>query len=175
MSKGVLNSSNPVRDSCKFYVAFLAVTWIAGFLSGIVISNTVGTSVSSLMRMSMNTHVSIVSVLFASFLPFLFSTAAILLSKIWLFFPVCFVTSFSYAYTLNSIICCFGVSGWAIQILFMLTDGIAAVVMLWFWLRFISKQCALHLHDAAICMLFLAGTAAAECYLISPLLASIIQ
>ena len=83
-----------LHESPEFWrkgtTVFLALSFLIGLVSGILIFFAAGESFLSLMRSAFYSPVSIVGLLCVTALPFLFSAIAVFLSQPWLMFPICF-------------------------------------------------------------------------------------
>lgn len=89
----------------------------------------------SLMRQTVDGQVSIVCLIAAQLLPFLFAAYVAYISKPWLIAVVCSLKLFSFAFVGYLIWAAFGSAGWLIRLLFLFTDLISVPVLIWFCLR----------------------------------------
>ena len=122
--------SSPHRRS---YMHVLAVLWTAGLLSGIWAWAITGPSVLSLMRSTLLGPVSIVSLLFSTGLPFLFSAFAVFFSCQWLVFPIAFCKGICYSYVSMGILSSFSNAGWGLWILIQTSDAVTLPLLYRFW------------------------------------------
>ena len=122
--------SSPHRRS---YMHVLAVLWTAGLLSGIWAWAITGPSVLPLMRSTLLGPVSIVSLLFSTGLPFLFSAFAVFFSCQWLVFPIAFCKGICYSYVSMGILSSFSNAGWGLWILIQISDAVTLPLLYRFW------------------------------------------
>lgn len=154
---------------------FLALCFYGGLLLGAVLATQAEESFISWMRTVQVQRVSIVSLLGAAFLPFLISAYAVLISQVWLLFPVCFLKAFSFGFCVAGVSYVFGSAGWLVCGLLLFTDLCTMPMLLFFWLRHIDGAHRPQLAESALTasLLFLAGSL--DHCLITPFLAEIIN
>lgn len=160
---------------CKYCVYFLALIWCVGFVLGIIVlSVTDNFDFFSGMRIDFQHHVSIVGPLFVSSLPFLLTVITTLIHQTWMILGICFIKSFCYAYKLHVFLLFYGVTGWIIQIWFILFECISTVCLFLLWIKYISGKHELFFNDALVCVSVIIGISILEHFFLSPFLAAIL-
>lgn len=134
------------RRGCRF---FLASSWLLGLICGILVYLSAGGILVSLMRSTLYVPVSIVGLLCAAVLPFLFSALAVFLSRPGLLLPICFGKAFLLAFVSLGVIRAFGSAGWLLRWLLLFGDCVSAPMLYWFWLRYIPGDRLLSGWEAA--------------------------
>lgn len=116
----------------------LAFSWLAGLFSGLAAGISAGGSLVSMMRGALVGSVSIVGLLCASVLPFLFSAFAVFLSQPKLLLPVAFAKAFLLSFVGLGVQQAFGCAGWLVRRLLCFSSCAASPVLYLYWLRHIS-------------------------------------
>ncbi len=162
------------RSSRRDTPFFLAFAWILGIVFGVGASYCASHSLSSLMRMTANSPVSIFGLLSAMLLPLLCSAFAVYISCPWLLIPTAFLKAFLYTYFSFGILASYGSAGWLIRLLLIFSDTLMLPVLWLFWLRGIQwgRVDFLYRLIPAVSVVFLIGSI--DYSIISPFLAQII-
>lgn len=160
---------------CKRGSRILAFSWFFGLICGVLVSSHAGESFISAMRAAENSCVSIIGLLFAILLPFLFSAFAVFLSRPWLLIPVVFGKAFIFSLLATGISLSFGEAGWLFLVLLLFSDG-AALPFLWlFWLRYCRLHGRFPFIGLAVCAVPALIIGYIDLNVISPFLASLIS
>ena len=154
-----------------FSPALLAVCWLLGVFCGMLLFLHAGTPVFSLMRRLPYGSVSIVSLLAAGLIPFLFTAYAVFISRPRMVFAVAFCKACLFSFVSLGISVAFASAGWLMRGLLLFGSGVSCVMLYFLWLRILSGRKTYWLAVAA--------AAAAACwtsfYIISPFLACLIE
>ena len=162
----------PKRNQNHWILAFF---WIAGLVTGILCAYAAGPSFLTMMRGTLFGPVSIVSLLYTALLPFLLSAAAVSLSAEFLIFPVVFLKGLSFTFVSMGTVFAFGCSGWLIRILISFADLLSVPLLLWFWLRSVSKIRRSVTTEAIFMTAILLLIASIDYRVVSPFLADLIN
>lgn len=114
---------------------FLAFTLLAGLFIGAYTATLADPSSFSMMRTASNSCVSIVCLLSALLLPFIFTAFAVYISQYWLLIPIAFFKAFSFGYLSTGFMLLFHESGWLLRLLLMFTDCLSMPILCWLWLH----------------------------------------
>ena len=163
--------SSPHRRS---YMHVLAVLWTAGLLSGIWAWAITGPSVLPLMRSTLLGPVSIVSLLFSTGLPFLFSALAVFVSCQWLVFPIAFCKGICYSYVSMGILSSFSNAGWGLWILIQISDAVTLPLLYRFWQTCLLPADGYFPHRCLVTASILLLAGSDDYYLIQPFLAELL-
>lgn len=120
--------------TCKLNVWILAFVWLAGFVSGAVLSHLTGTSIISLMRAATESRVSIVELVICNIFPLLLTACAVYYSIPVAAECIIFFRALSYGYIVLGVLTAFGFGGWLIGILLLFSSGIVNSLILWLML-----------------------------------------
>lgn len=160
------------RRACVLYLAF---SWCAGLLSGVFLASSAGSTSFPMMRAAVESRVSIVSLLVAGFLPFLFSAFAVSISQPMLLLPICFFKAFTFAFCAALVTAAFGSAGTLLRLLLLFSDSCTLPVLCWFCLRHIRGDELPVVKDLAISTVCIMGIAIVDYWLISPFWVKIIE
>lgn len=114
---------------------FLAFSWLAGLLFGMIISLGRLPATASLMRLAPTVQVSIVGLISAISLPLFLSAIAVYYSSVWLLIPIVFAKAFVYAFVSAGVLVSWGSAGWLLQLFLIFSDTLMLPVLWLFWLR----------------------------------------
>ena len=128
----------------------------------------------SLMRQAVLSRVSIVSLIAAQLLPFLFAAFVAYISKPWLISIVCSLKLFSFTFVGFLVWATFGSAGWLVRFLFMFTDLISVPVLIWFCFRKLRNSFWDH-REFWICIGITIAAAVLDAYCVAPFLAKMID
>lgn len=149
--------------------------WCLGLLMGIHLAATFDLEYFSLMRPIVTSRTSIVCLIAAQLLPFLFVAYAAYISKSWLIILAGSFKIFAFSFCTFSIWKSFGCAGWLMCVLIMFADMFAVPLMCWFSLRCISQCKGSAKRDLLICIGLTLLTACIDYFVISPFLVRIID
>lgn len=147
---------------------FVSLCWLLGLLSGYFIATKVSISVLFMMRTSLTERVSIVSVFFATFFPFLLILAVMRYGSALLCLPIVFVKACSFGYCLYTISIAFGSAGWLMRLLYLFSDACCVVVLLLFVFKHPQKRAERYGRELWVCTGVLSAMACIEYFLLSP-------
>ena len=160
--------------SRRKFCHFLALCWAASLCCGIYFWFHAGSSFLSLMRSSLYSSVSIVSLLLVTGLPFLLSAFAVFLSCHWLLPAIAFGKGFLFSFISMGALASFGCAGWLLRLLLCFSDLMSMPILYWFWLH----CCRIRKYGFGCCtvlsaaLIFLIGSI--DYCLIAPFLADLI-
>lgn len=146
--------------------ALLALCWTGGLLLGIGAYLWAEGGGFSGMHSLAFCPVSIVSLLFSTFLPFLITAIAVMLAP-WMLFPVCFCKAFLFSYVAMGICRTFGEGGWLHLGLAMFARLAMLPLLYHLWLKLLGGRGRGAGWLAAACFALLAVFL--DCHFASPL------
>ena len=151
----------------------LLMLWSFGIILGAVAGGVASAESVSLMRRALMAPVSIVSLFICVSLPFAFTVAAVLSGRSWLIYILCGLKGFSFAYTGNLCLVCFGEAGWLARVL-LLFSQIAVVPALWFvWLSLCKGKIHLGRCSFGLLSAYLITVALLDYFKVAPYLAGL--
>ena len=153
----------------------LCLFWCFGLLIGILFAATFDLEYFSLMRPIVTSRASIVCLIAAQLLPFLFAAYAAYISKSWLIILTGSCKSFSFSFCSFMIWKTFGSAGWLMCVLILFADMFAFPLLCWFSLRCISQCKCSAKRDLWVCIGLTVLIACIDYFLISPFLVRIID
>lgn len=153
----------------------LAFALLTGFTLGAYTATLAEPSSFSLMRTASESCVSIVCLLPALLLPFLFSAFAVYISQYWLLIPIAFTKAFFFSYLSAASLLLFRGSGWLVQLLLMFTDCLSMPVLCWFWLRTCTVSRESVLRSFVSAALVVIGIICLDYQFISPFLVELLS
>ena len=151
----------------------LASFFLLGHLLGVWFSGSASELLFSTMRMLPGSHASVIGLLSAAVLPFLFSACAVYLRQPLLLIPIAFWKAFLFSYVGYGLFRAWGSAGWLMLSLTMFSSFGSMPVLCWYWLRHIGGRP----FDLGACCLVLGGLliiGIIDYCLIVPFLANII-
>lgn len=160
------------RKGSKLILAF---SWLLGLICGILVCLSAGNSFASWMRSTVYGAVSIVSLLFVTILPFLFSALAVYLSKPVLLLVICFCKAFLLSYVSLGVYQAFGSAGWLVRYLLSFSECMSAPLLYWCWQRYLLGKASLFGWESAYAFALAVLIGSADYCIISPFLASLID
>ena len=150
-------------------------SWISGLICGCIIAVQVSDTYLLMMRRAVTSPVSIFGLLTVSFLPFLFITLSVYISRPKLIHCICFLKACSFMITGFSVITVFGSAGWLVQFLLQFTDLGALALLCWFACQHLDgSKNSLGAH-ITLCGTCVAGLVWIEYCYVSPFLAMLIE
>ncbi len=158
----------------KWGNAILAFSWLLGLAAGCGLYADVEDSFLSLMPGTINSPLSIVSLLISVFLPLLFAAFAVYISRPEWLVCLCFLKACAVSFVFSGLSAAFGSGAWLVRFLVLFHDLFASVLLLIFSMRHIHSGKSLTF--GSICSVLLPGVlaAAAQCYCVAPFLADCI-
>ena len=159
----------------KSAAVFLALSWLAGLMLGVVLFVHTDGCFSSLMRGALDDTVSIVVRISVAVLPFLFSAFAVYIFKPGLLLPVCFLKAFAFSFVSVGVLSSFGSGGWALRWLLMFTDILSLPVLYFYWRQHISGDVCFSGSGTFFMLSLLILIGCIDCCCISPFLAGLIS
>ena len=123
------------RISCFVFAIF----WIAGLLSGILMSCCADVSLFRVMLSDLDVRLSIVSFLSVLLLPLLLSFLAAYLKCPFVICVIAYLKAFLLAFVGMVILRSFRSAAWLIHFLMMFSDMLILPVLWWFWIQEVRK------------------------------------
>ena len=133
-------------------VIALVVFWVSGLFAGLYTVSDLPGSVLPLVHSILYRPTSIAGIILVQLFPLFLSLIACRLHRPYLIIPVAFFKAFSFAYCAFGIILAFGDAGWMMRWLFLFSDSIMVVFLLWFWIRSFSENRKFWIIDLIICL-----------------------
>ena len=116
------------------------IIWILGLLLGRYISLLISPEIQPIIYDVTTADTSFIGLIF-SFLFALLVSAFLLCRRLpLLVLPIIFLKAVFFSYCSSAITLSLGNAGWLLSRLYMLSDGFAVIVLLWFWLRCITGE-----------------------------------
>ena len=137
------------RKTIGFVLAFFG---LCGIVLGVLTSYSVDPYLFSAMRRSSFRSVSIIGLITAAWLPFLISAIFVSLSKLYLFIPLSFIKSFSYAFVRSFVAISFLQAGWLAASILLFSDTIVICLLYWYWIRQTGNTSKTAVKDLFICL-----------------------
>ena len=159
----------------RYCALLLALCWLAGIVSGILLAAVADTSIGSLMCRAVYSPVSIVGIFSILLLPFLFSALAVYIFKPWLLYVIAFFKGISVSYVACGMLLAFSSEGWLLCQLLMFSDLVGLPLLFWYWLCHLGRECEYSSARSffVFSLLFLIGSIDICC--VSPFLAKLIN
>lgn len=155
-------------------VWILAFLWAFGFVLGACISaGSFGNA--SMMRIAAQSNVSIAGSCVVVLLPLLLSVASVYFDMPFLILPLGLIKSFSFGYISTYTLHVFGDAAWLVRCLFLFSDIVMNMFMLWFWFRHIPGRKEKLFKDTFICLIAACIVAAADHLVASPFLMMLME
>lgn len=126
----------------------LALAWVFGLLSGILLFHFAGTPLLPLMRRAAVAPVSITGLLTVSLIPFLITALAVSLFRSAIF-PLCFLKAFLFAFCAAGIASSNGPHGWLYGRMTMASQWMLLPVLYLLWLRLLPGSPKISRWEAA--------------------------
>ncbi len=158
------------RPSQNFYLYILSASWIVGVICGGCLADSSLLSGISMMRV-FTEDVSIVRYLLALFIPYTLTFTAIVISAKYLICCLSFLKAFTYSFCVFYILKSFEGFGWLVKLLFLFSDGISVVVLLFVWIRVLTND--INRGDIALTIPLMAAICFVDIYLVIPYMASL--
>lgn len=158
----------------KGAVSILASSFFLGHLLGVWFSSGAGNTFYATMRAAVSGRVSIIGLLAAMVLPFLFSAFAVYIKQPILLVPIAFAEAFLFSWLGYGIYTACGSAGWLVVILVMFGQLCALPLLYWYWQYHIG---GLRFELPRFCLILtvLVVISFIDYYLIAPFLANIIS
>lgn len=156
-------------NSRRFVVV---LTWAVGLILGIVFAYSTDTLVS-LMPGILDIPVSIVGLAAVNWLPFLFTAAAVFVSRPGLVLVPVFCKAFSFGACAATFDIAFYSASWLMRLIVLFSDLLSLPLLFWLWLSCVSGERRTTLRRFGICGILLIIITAADLWFITPLSALI--
>lgn len=130
------------KSGCRKSVFFLAFSWIAGIIAGSFLSPILSEYSVPLMRMAVESRVSIIGLVVVILVPCLLSAIAVHLSKNWIIYLLSSVKGICFGFCIQVLLQCYGSAAWLLYILVLFSDICMLTPLFLFWIRhaYGSKQ-----------------------------------
>ena len=153
----------------------LILVWFAGSLIGVTAATYVDDSIASLMRPRISSGVSIFRQLTSVILPFLLSAYAVSIARPRLLLLISFFKSLGFCFCGTLLHSAYGSAGWLMHALLQFMPICTMPLLCWYCLRHIEGNNVTAKRDLIICALIAAGIAIIDYFVVSPLLAELID
>ena len=140
-------------DQRKVLVAFLALLWIFGLLSGVVIGYSGSPAFYDVMRAAAASPRTAGGTVLSSILPALISAVAVHTSHSQILFLLAFFKALVLGFLASGVWIFFGSAGWLVCLLCFGADFLSCGVYLWLWLQILSRSRRLYLRCGIACLL----------------------
>lgn len=170
---GFLIPSRPT-GSRRTAAFLLALSFLSGLCFGALTSFDASHYFIPAMRVASKDCVSIIGLLSALLLPFLFSAIAVYIKKPALLYLIAFCQAFLLAFVGAGVLLSFGSAGWLMRLLMMFSGILFLPLLYWYWLKNVTASFGL-LHSGVLILLpGMLAISLIDYYYVAPLLAKII-
>ena len=163
------------QNSRKYYRILLALIWLIGLCCGVIFFYLVQISSFPLMRGVEHYSVSIVSLLFVSLLPFLFSLLFVYIRSFPFLVLLCYMKSFLFSFVSMGIWLAYGGAGWLIRLLAMFSDLSCLVPLWWCWIHCTELDLKTAVRPFLSAVLAVTGIVCFDFYFVSPILVRLLE
>ena len=148
------NDAKIVQDfQCRMRVSlFPALFWAAGFFLGSLYAHISQRYFVSLMLSAVQQPMSIVARMICVALPFFFFFSTVYSRGFACIYIYCFIKSISYGFNITLLLYLFQSSAWVVSALFLFSDTVFCVLLLWLCMRFQSVDKWKFRKDALLCL-----------------------
>ena len=122
------------RNRSAFSIYFLIFIWTFGLICGAGFASTTELNISLWMYSFLNSRVSILSLLFWMFIPFIISLFAIRFNQGWIIHILALIKSFLYSYWRCLMIYIFVRAGWFVNLVVFFSDSCCILLLLNYWI-----------------------------------------
>ena len=152
------SSKISVISSPHILKVLLVIVWVFGLLFGCYVSLFISPEIQSIIHGITTADTSIVGLIISFFSLLLISAFLFRKGMPLLVLPIIFLKAVCFSYCSSAIVYSLGDAGWLLSKLYMLSNGGAVVVLLWFWLQGITGKMATNkkyiiLSIVAICLI----------------------
>lgn len=154
------------RHSRAVSLLLLASFWTTGLLIGYTVA--AKTSISLLMRAFTLERVSIVGLVLVTILPLILSAAAYRLSVPYFILPIAFIKAFLFSFCACALALVYTDAGWLARWLYIFSDSLMVIFLLWFWVRNIPNVKGSVQKDFVICLIAASLLISIDYFIVSP-------
>lgn len=157
------------------YIILLSLLWSFGMLLGRYLASTVAERSSTLVLLACIKRNSPIGLLAVIIVPFFISAVICkYFNALWIY-PVAFIKAIGFGFCGYAVCLSFGDAGWLIRQLLMFTDCVSVLLLLWFWVRCITKNKRTVKLDLVVSFPILVAVSCFDYMVISSYLASLIN
>ena len=156
------------RSQFSVATGLLSLFWLSGIMLGYGASTDINSLSVSMMHAASLRSVSIVGVFFPLFFPLLITFVVNRFLKPHWILPVVFTKAFCFCFCSCTCIRAFGSAGWLIKCLFLFSDSIGILVLLWLWLSILHSDCKIRPISFAAASFILLAVSTLDYYVIAP-------
>ena len=154
------------RRASAFLVCFF---WIIGLLIGVFLHEQTGAATTMFSRAAV-LHPPLIRLCIIRLIPFILLTFCSAFSLSYISFAIIFSKALLYSYCASGIALVFSSAGWLIGMLFLFSDFVAIVLLLWFSARNIAKNRSSLKFDFLLCAVIVLSVCCIEHRVVSPYL-----
>lgn len=162
--------NNTFTFSNIYMTFFLSICWILGLLIGLFLAICLPDESRYLVHTLVYSRVSTVGLLINLFLPIILSAIVWKLKFPALFLLFAFIKAISYGFCFYVITYIYHEAGWFLRWLFLFSDTVLSVLLLWFWFRNINAINKQGRKDVCICSILVLLISLLDIYYVSPFL-----
>ena len=159
---------------CNFRVCLLAFLWLVSIVLGASIA-IYSTVFSSLMRMCISTHVSIVGLVVILFLPFVITVFSIYYNKPVIIYCLSTIKAFYFGVSLALIHNAFRNGCWLLLPLALFSTLVGNIFLLHLWIKYIGEDKQFTFKNAIVTFTGILTTGIIDYFIISPFLAEVMN
>ncbi len=160
------------NQSHKRCIIFLSLFWAAGSLLGACLSASVSTHITLDLRRLLYVQPSLIRMVFVSLFPLLLTVFCLHFSLSLPIYLIAFVKSALYSFSLCYLLLSYRSSGWLLHALFLFSQSVTAVLLIWFWICSIDN-CSVVRRETAISVSVITAVCMMNCCIVSPFLSSL--
>lgn len=157
-----------VRRRIDPFYLYFSFAWLAGLVAGVLTATQSTTIHNSLTQLLSYSRLSVIGFLASLSLPFLLSAIFFKMSLFCLVIPLIVWKAFSYGWCVCAILISFADAGWLLSRLFLFSDSIVTVLLLWFWVRCLDMKNNRRQVDLLLCLVITLAIGCIDCCVISP-------
>ena len=150
--------------------ACLVFCWSLGLYVGYLLSLQMLNEELDCFHSTIIDHISIVGLLLTLFFPLFLSAFCVHYSVPLILLPIVFIKSLCFSYCACCIYRAFGDAGWLMRWLYFFSDSCMLIIMLRYWLKFITGNKEGHGSQVIICSLYAVFIGCIDYFILSPIL-----
>ncbi len=154
------------RRASSFLVCYF---WITGLLVGISIYRQ-DSAISNMFSCAAMLDPPLFRLFAVRIIPFILLALCSAFSFKYISFAILFIKALLYGYCASGIVLVFTSAGWLIGLLFLFSDFVASVLLLWFSVRNVVKKNSSLMYDFLLCAIIVSAVCLFDYKVVSPYL-----
>ena len=156
------------NNSYRIHLLLVSFAWCIGLIAGSLFATYTTTIHNSLTQMLSNSHLSVLGFVALQIFPFLLSAFLLRMFDYKAIIPLIICKAFSFGFCACFFIAHFDYSGWLLRWLFLFSDSVSSVFLIWFWIRCVNGYMKRRQNDLMLCIIFVLIIGFIDSYYISP-------